>query len=471
MNELRALIADACAAPNDDAPRLAIAALLEACGDALGAFIRRQVARTAHDARHGRPRPQPSPEERATREAAAARWIALVAELALLARPDRRLALVRGMPAHVRLRWSDLPATELLLTAPVQHLDLVGVPDDEELARLLAHPWIAGLESLSVRGARLGDRGIARLAGGKFPALRWLDVSRNEIEERGAEALIASVGLPRLAQLQFGENPVDPTDAAFTDGDLDTFAVYYSQHGAPAPDETGASWDDHVADTEPVPWARRLEQRYGRRRWLRVLWRSKREVPRRDCLWPGLRDVALDHESRKRAVFLGADFALVDARGSTWSHANLAGSVLDECDFSDAELADVHLAYSTVGRCRFAGARAQEISFEGARIADSDFAGADLRFARFEGAEVVDTSFRGARLGCDEPTHDAGRTRGTRFVRCDFRGADLQGRELEETRFIDCSFVGTTGEPRIWGRIELERPEPADMLARWEVKR
>lgn len=70
------------------------------------------------------------------------------------------------------------------------------------------------LETLRLDLARLGDRGVAALAHGRFTALRELDLSRNRIGNTGAAALAAAGGFPRLKSLKLWSNRIGRDGAA-----------------------------------------------------------------------------------------------------------------------------------------------------------------------------------------------------------------------------------------------------------------
>lgn len=458
--ELDALLAAAAAEPANAAPRLALAALLEAAGDPLGKFTRVEVQRRADDHRHGhRAPPPPRPVRGALGHAAALeRWHALAPELAFV--PADRLGLVGGMIGRVRILWSELARAEAWWRrAPIEHLDLEGPRAPGDLERLLRLPVLAQLESLSLAGAQLGDPEARELAQADLPSLRWLDLENNDIGRDGMEAMVAGARWPRLAIAQLRYNRATAGEVALYEHDLGADAAAWSRGDRGATDDFGNAPADYVQEIDVSPDAESLAARHGRRAWMRVLWRTRREIPERTCVWRALRDATVDGESCSDAVFLAAELAGLRAPRSTWRGANLAMSQLDECDFSEANLTWANFTSTAVARCRFRGAALPTAVFAAARIADCDFAGADLRGVVFGNAEISDTSFRGARLGAFDKILHAGRTHGTRFVRCDFRGADVAGRELDTTRFIDCAFAGSTGVPNWRGPVEIERPD------------
>jgi hypothetical protein len=446
--------------PASDAPRLALAAQLTADGDPLGAFVAAEVARVADDRRHGRRQPDPADVavDRLPLEAAVARWRELVPAIAFV--PAKRVSLIRGLPGKLRIKWSDLARAERWWEhAPIQHLDLVGKRRPGDMERLCALPVLEQLESLSLQASELGDAEAAQLAAVAFPALRWLDLEENQIGPAGMEALVARGRWPRLVIAKLEYNRASAAEVPLYESDLGTDDVATSQGRRGAADAFGNRWDDYVQDTHTTVTSEELAKAHGKKLWTRVWWRSRREVPVRTYVWTGLRDQQLAGEDCNNAVFVAAQLVGVRAANSRWRAANLAGTHLEDCDFSGADWTWATFLDGIVERCRFGAAVLATAELVGARVRDCDFARADLRDAVFAGAEVVDTSFRGAQLGC-EPRHtDPTRMVGARFVRCDFRGADFAGRELRDTSFIDCAFAASSGAPRIEGAVTIERPD------------
>jgi uncharacterized protein YjbI with pentapeptide repeats len=459
-DELEPRIEAAAAEPANAAARLVLAAALEAAGDPLGRFARVETERRADDHRHGRREPPPPRPVRGAlgHGAALERWHALAPELAFV--PASRLGLVGGMIGRARLLWSDLARAEVWWRhAPIQHLDLDGPRAPGDLERLLELPVVAQLESLSLAGAQLGDREARLLAATELPVLRWLDLENNDIGRDGMDAMVAGARWPRLVIAQLRYNRATATEVALYEHDLGANATAWSRGDHGAVDELGNTPADYVQEIDVSSDAESLAARYGRRPWMRVLWRTRREVPERTCVWRDLRDATLDGENCSDAVFLSAELAAVRAPRSTWRAGNLALSQLEDCDFSEANLTWANFTSTAVARCRFRAAVLPTAVFAAARITDCDFSGADLRGVVFGNAEIADTSFRGARLGAFDKILHASRTYGTRFVRCDFRGADVGGRELDTTRFIDCAFAGSTGVPNWRGPVEIEHPD------------
>ncbi|MBP8808487.1 MAG: pentapeptide repeat-containing protein [Kofleriaceae bacterium] len=424
-------IAAAVAAPDEAAPRRALAAWLRERGHALGAFIDRQLDRYEAEARTARPEPHPGIGERQAAVAAARAWVELVPALARLG----RFELIRGMPEALRVSWAELDGPLGLDAVPVAHLDVVGDVTAGGIDALLALARAKPIASLSLTECRLGDDEAVAIAAASWPRLRWLDLARNRIAERGAEALVASRGMPRLILVGFGYNLADPVESA-----LDAYAL-----GDVGPDRSS----DEVRETVFDARAEALWRRHGERAWQRVLWRRGSERPHRWNVWWSLPERDLRRDDLEGAVVLGGRLDRIDGSGGRWRGANLAASVVEDADFRGADLGGASLARAAIARAVMTGAKARRIELRHARLTDCDLAGADLREAWLEGATLTDCRLRGARLGCEGAREDLSRTRGARFVRCDLRDAELDGREMNGAELIDCKLHGARGMPKL----------------------
>lgn len=198
-------------APDDDAPRLAYADLVEPRDDRHARFIRAQIQLV---------------EARKRRSPASVRLRGLVQSL----RNDRAWSgpapqwvdsfqLRRGFIDDVTLRCSDYltRAADLPRLFPVRHLTVTSA-DAAGIASLCRDSHLSRLRSLAVRGA-IGDDGARALAGCRALAgVRWLDLSRCDIGPAGLEAVAGSSFL-RPRYLGFGGNRApDPRPALDYDG-------------------------------------------------------------------------------------------------------------------------------------------------------------------------------------------------------------------------------------------------------------
>jgi uncharacterized protein (TIGR02996 family) len=199
------------AAPDDDAPRAAFAALKEQEGDPRGRFIRMQLTLASLEA--GAPGiPFLSTETGELIEQHGAAWAASVAPLVSGYR------FHRGFVAEVTLTARDFlaHAPRLFAAAPIQHLNLRRVAGDA--AALFASPHLARIRSLELNQCGLDDDAMRLLAASPhLGELRWLALVFNRVGLPGAEAIAASRGLPRLTYVDFAGNEVDPGRQHATD--------------------------------------------------------------------------------------------------------------------------------------------------------------------------------------------------------------------------------------------------------------
>jgi uncharacterized protein (TIGR02996 family) len=208
---LEALHDAVCAAPDDDARRLAYANAVEPSDPDRAEYIRLTVQLAQWRRTDGG-----TPDER-TKMSVRSRvlldkhkpaWEANVRALV-----GSETGFYSGFPEYVSLpaaRFLEL-VPELYRRAPIRHLDLTDVKPIA--AALFGSPHLARIASLSMLRSELGDAEVKLLA--QSPYLRrlgWLDLSLNSIGEAGLEALAASTRLPRLGYVSLADNRVeDPT--------------------------------------------------------------------------------------------------------------------------------------------------------------------------------------------------------------------------------------------------------------------
>jgi uncharacterized protein (TIGR02996 family) len=233
--ELRILLADVKAQPDDDVPRLILGDWLQDQGDPRGELIHLQVvrARLSDD--------DPRWIELRRCEAALLRrhvheWLGPLVDLAagwefergfirLTARAERflvpevfelagegglfdwveELALSDVRPEHVT-RLSGSPLLGQLVCLDLSNARL----GDDGAIRLHKAPGLANLRTLRLGGNRIGRVGGAKLAGCPFLAkLRVLDLRNNRLGAVGATRLAASPYLAGLARLDLRGNGLD----------------------------------------------------------------------------------------------------------------------------------------------------------------------------------------------------------------------------------------------------------------------
>ena len=445
--DIQSLIAQACAAPAEPAPRAALLTWLERHHRPLARLVRLQLTRSEAEARSLRGVPTPDLQEHVGIADATRWWVELAPALrSLFERRDQaRFDLLRGMAGAATVTWDDLSDPQWKSAAPLEHLDVIGPMPSGGLDRLLALPGLQHLRSLSLIGVGLDDRDAARIAAAPWPVLRCLAVDDNPIGQPGAAAFLTSTTLPRLIRASFVGNPFDPCERATLaseagDG-LGWFPSRSVDHAViQAP-------TDEVVDTWAPPEVVSLWRSHGRPPWSRVSYRHASERGHRYNLWDGLADQAREGEDFDHAVLLHGRLERVLAPRSTWRASNLTASTLLEVDLHQADLTGASLVGASIERARFDGATAPKLRLDRAHVARADFSGANLMEATFEDAVVMDTSFRGVVLACSGLVRDLGRTRRARFVRCDFRDADMDQRELIDVEMVDCRTEGMRGTP------------------------
>src|SRR5207248_960415 len=124
-----------------------------------------------------------------------------------------RCTFRRGFPDEVSLSAAAFLeyGPRLAAAGPVRVVNLFEI--GPRVGELAAAEALAGLTGLGLAGNRLGDRGVAVLAGSALlPRMlarsRALDLSRNEVSARGLQALLACPRLVPLASLNLSGNGV-----------------------------------------------------------------------------------------------------------------------------------------------------------------------------------------------------------------------------------------------------------------------
>jgi uncharacterized protein (TIGR02996 family) len=189
--------------PDDDAPRLAYAELMDAQGDERGEFIRRQLRAALAT----------FPQERTLRSNEAqwlltkhrSEWSREVKGIADEYEFHRGFIAFVALPARVFLE----KAGRLLAALPIQHLDLTGAKP--WIGELLGSPHLRRMRSLSLDQSGLDNEDMKQLAASpNLAELRWLSLGYNALTLPGVVELAKSTALPKLRYANFGGNPVDP---------------------------------------------------------------------------------------------------------------------------------------------------------------------------------------------------------------------------------------------------------------------
>jgi uncharacterized protein (TIGR02996 family) len=208
------LLAAICAAPDDDAPRLAYADWLQASGDPDQAeFIRAQIAVAhAHAGRGSEPVPPELPARvKALERQHGRRFAGVIADRA------RDYSFKRGLVEQIRVDVVTLAqhADALLGSAPVRSLAIAPLEDEEEgapfelIEQLAACPHLARVREIDASEGTLGDadgegkRLAALLTSPYLTALEKLVLGSDGTAETAQAIAEAHERLPSLHTLMF----------------------------------------------------------------------------------------------------------------------------------------------------------------------------------------------------------------------------------------------------------------------------
>ena len=259
------LLAAVCAAPDDDAPRLAYAAFCDEHEPPRAELIRQQIGRALEERRRRKMFSEPNTREL---ELLAAHGEAWTRDLQTYVVPDATMplgcALERGFVEHARVTLANVMSlgARLYALAPIRHLDVVcprgALADDRDARRVLRADGLEHLRSLSLAGLGIGDEGARELAGcASLAHVRWIDLSRNAIGRAGVEALARSALMADKLFVLDG-NPCDPIERPSFD------------------------WDGSVADVTSPGFPSEIEAAVGHRvAWLRHSWARAGQKPDR----------------------------------------------------------------------------------------------------------------------------------------------------------------------------------------------
>jgi uncharacterized protein (TIGR02996 family) len=253
-----------CERPEDDAPRLAFADLIEPQNSVQAQFIRAQVKRFADEKQRKAPTATDSAIERSIIKQHGASWCDY---MRLYLVPESGTAPLgcgweRGFIAYVRMAIENVVGlgARLYELAPIQHLDITPSEDPEDHGdpvRLFKLPGLSNLRSASFAKLKLGDRGASALADCEaLENVSWLDLSSNQIGRDGVLALARSPMMRNKVRVFLDDNPSNPV--ARPTRDWDGSIIDVSGNGAWVEQEVGHA----------VPW-------------LRYPWKSDAEEPDR----------------------------------------------------------------------------------------------------------------------------------------------------------------------------------------------
>jgi uncharacterized protein (TIGR02996 family) len=244
-NDERVLLKAVIDNPDDDAPRLAYADWCDRRGDPRGRFIRVQVELAKVEFDLESPKRQPLEDESMTLlEEHEREWMPTSKSYILASKMHRGFVAGITISATSFLNYF----TELSALYPIQ---LVTVRNLVQHARaVLTSPHLRMLSSLSVNRGNITDDDLEEFSQSQFAAnLWWLDLSMNQISQKGVEALITSPCLKKLSFVWLDGNPCNPVEnAGFDQGCL--------------------------VDIQMPEAGRKLEARFGPIKWLKY-----RDIP------------------------------------------------------------------------------------------------------------------------------------------------------------------------------------------------
>ena len=132
----------------------------------------------------------------------------------------------------------------------------------------------------------------------------------------------------------------------------------------------------------------------------------------------------------------------MDLTGSRFARANLAGSVMANCNFRKAYINDASFTGAKLTWCKFREALLTNTDFTDASISQCDFTGTilmnalfvgDMESQRIEGDTIDDVLFTDAEMnGCSIKNHT--------FTNCSFKNAILDHVIIRNVKFIGCAF-------------------------------
>ena len=264
--------------PDDDEKRLAFAEHVRTYNPERAEFVELQVKRAAEDKANKVPYSRLSSREYELLSKRYYEWghymemYTRVPPGDPLCKLDQGYVFWRGFVSFARMEPENFVALgeRLFRMAPIQHADLYG--GEDPIRKLFSSPFLARLDSLSLRGTGLDDDDACAMA--ECEALQrctWLDLSDNKITVRGLEALAASPIFKNKVIVNMSGNPADPSEEPHYD------------------------WDGSIADMSPSPEGDLVEQKLGRRiPWFHLGWYYARMVPDRyHACWVGRPDMDL----------------------------------------------------------------------------------------------------------------------------------------------------------------------------------
>jgi uncharacterized protein (TIGR02996 family) len=249
---LETLHAAVCAAPDDDAPRVAYADFLAPYDPPRAELVRIQLARAADERAHKRTLTSPGVREAQLLREHGAEWARYMRMfLVPPANDPDNLAceFERGFIAYARIAIENVVGlgAKLYQYAPIQHLDVTPgqSPGDGDPARVLGAPGLERLDSISLAGLGLDDDAAVAVAEcAALARATWIDLRDNRIGKRGVLALARSPRFANKVRVLLKGNPCDPIEMPYFDYDGSVADLGYGTDPAELEAELG----------HPVPW-------------------------------------------------------------------------------------------------------------------------------------------------------------------------------------------------------------------------
>ncbi len=223
MDTPQDLLEAICIQPDDDALRERYATMIEPSDPDHAELIRLQLARAKQERAAGVVKSDPTGREGSLLTKHAARWSGYIAKLLV---PDGQMpgdlgcTFDRGFIAHARIAIENVLGlgSRLYMFAPIQHLDVA--PGEGDVRRVFGVAGLEHLDSISLRGLRLGDTEAKALATcERLSRATWMDLSANEIDVPGVIALAGAAMMQNKVVVELVANPCDPVEQPYYDYD------------------------------------------------------------------------------------------------------------------------------------------------------------------------------------------------------------------------------------------------------------
>lgn len=157
-------------------------------------------------------------------------------------------------------------------------------------------------------------------------------------------------------------------------------------------------------------------------------------------------DVDLDGLQLSRISLQGTLLTDVTARRASCDAADARATRWLRCRLDGSSLAMAVFAGSTLEHCELSRANLEGTSWHRAALSHCTLSSASLVDARLDRAVITDCDLRAADLSIAR-SPEVATLAGARFVRCDLRETRWAGRALGGATFIDCKLFGAHGAP------------------------